>query len=130
MSGAAFDRTALMAAMRATAALPPRAVQVPQWGTVYVRALTVADVESAAEKSRAAADDADGAPRPARSEIARGVARILCDDQGVLLFDPESAADVTFLASQPWALLRRLTRESEQAVEAGGKNALPSASAS
>lgn len=128
MSGATFDRAALLAAMQATAANPPQPVEVPKWGTVYVRFLTVADVEAASEAAAPVADK-DAPPRPKR-DIARGVARILCDAEGTRVFDPSSPADIEFLASQPWALLRLITEAANAAAGGDAKNVPASDSSS
>ena len=99
-----MNREELIAAMRATATEAPRAVTVPKWGTVYVRDVTVAEVE---EQTNDTADKKD------KQRIARAVARILCDEQGNRLFDPEDQDDVALLARQPWKLLSKVIAEGE-----------------
>lgn len=102
-----MDRLALIAAMQATAAVRPLPVVVPGWGTVYVRALTVADVEEQAGDGAPAAEaDVPTTPPADRHRIARSVARLLCDAEGARLFNPADEADVALIAAQPWALLR------------------------
>lgn len=99
-----MDRAALIAAMQATASSAPSSVEVPGWGTVYVRQLTVAEVEEQA------ADTADGQDK---HRIARAAARVLCDASGERLMDPRSDDDVALIAAQPWSLLRRVLELSE-----------------
>ncbi len=99
-----MDRASLVAAMQAVAAEKPVAVAVPKWGTVYVRQLTVAEVDAQA---------ADTTDKDDKNRIARGACRVLCDEAGVRLFDPDDAHDVALVASQPWALLRQVLSASE-----------------
>lgn len=114
-----MDRTALVAAMQQTAAsVAPVAVDVPGWPRLYVRALTVAEVDVNTEADKASTD---------KRRFARGAARVICDENGARVFDAESDADVSLLAAQPWVLLQKVIEkantfngQSEQgAVEAG-----------
>jgi hypothetical protein len=98
-----MDRAALIAAMTATAAEKPVAVKVPKWGTVYVRMVTVAEVE---EQSADTEDKAD------KNRLARAACRVICDEAGKLLFDAKNAKDVDLLAGQPWPLLNRVLKAS------------------
>ena len=99
-----MDRNALIAAMEVTAAEKPIAVTVPKWGLVYVRQVTVAEVDEQSADTDAADD---------KNKIARGACRVLCDETGVRLFDPKSATDVALLARQPWPLLRAVLSASD-----------------
>ena len=94
-----MNRDQLIEAMRVTASAKPRPIDVPQWGRVYLRDITVAEVELQAEVD---IDKAD------KNKMARAAARVLCDENGVRLFDPENADDVNLIAAQPWSILRRL----------------------
>jgi hypothetical protein len=100
-----MDRASLIAAMQAVAAEKPRAVAVPKWGTVHVRQLTVAEVDAQAADTAGDKDD--------KNRIARGACRVLCDELGQRLFDPDKPDDVALLAAQPWALLRTVLQASE-----------------
>lgn len=95
---------ALIEAMRATATEAPRAVDVPKWGKVYVRDVTVDEVEEQTQ---------DTANKTDKHRIARGVARILCDENGARLFDPDDADDVALIAKQPWKLLSKIIETQE-----------------
>lgn len=95
-------RDDLIAAMRATASSKPRAVKTKSWGTVFVREVTVAEIDEQTS------DTADGKDK---NRIARGAARVICDEDGKRLFDPANEADVELLASQPWSLLRAVIRD-------------------
>lgn len=94
-----MNREQLIAAMRETAAAAPVAVKVKGWGTLHIRALTVAEAEQQA---------ADTTDKKDKNGIARAAARVLCDEKGVRLFDPENDEDVKLIASQPWAMLHKV----------------------
>lgn len=99
-----MDRAQLMAAMEAAAALKPHPIDIPAWGgTVYVRAITVAEVEDMKGKTND------------KHHLARAAARVVCDSAGALVFDPDSEADVEFIARQPWPLLQRVLAEGDKA---------------
>jgi hypothetical protein len=104
-----MTREELIAAMQATAAQKPRAVEVKGWGTVYVRSPTVEEVDA---DVGAQGEDEDGAPDKRR--IARGAARMICDEQGRRIFDPSNPADLDLLAKQPWPMLRLITSADEE----------------
>lgn len=92
--------------LKATAAAgaTPRPVEVPGWGTVYVRPLTVEEVDAAA----------DAKPSDAgKWRIARGAARVLCNDAGERLLDPANDEHVALIARQPWTLLQRVIEAAE-----------------
>lgn len=99
-----MNREELIAAMTATADAKPRAVKVPKWGTVYVRDVTVEEAEAHADDTKDGKD---------KNRIARGAARVLCDESGKRLFDPDSDADVALLAKQPWPLLRKVLQDDD-----------------
>jgi hypothetical protein len=99
-----MNRSELIAAMQLTAAEKPVPVEVKGWGTVYIRALTVAEVEEQAD---------DVADKNDKSRIARGAARLLCDEDGKMLFDPKNEEDIKLLAKQPWRLIRKIIDASD-----------------
>lgn len=91
-----MNRIELIAAMQAAAAkcVP---VDVKGWGgTVYVRSQNVAEVELQRER---------GGAEEKISRIARNACGVLCDEHGVLLFNPENDEDVQLVARQPWPFL-------------------------
>lgn len=115
-----MNRDELIAAMRTTAAAAaaPRPVDVPGWPRVYVRVLTVAEVDE-----NTAADNASTDKR----RLARGAARVMCDETGARLFDASNADDVALIASQPWPLLQAVVAkandvngESEKGIAEAG----------
>lgn len=93
-----MDAQTLIAAMRATAAAPPRPITVAGWGDLFVRQPTVAEVDIA----RREAEASDG------MELARGACRVICDSSGARVFDPGNSEHVALVASQPWALLQQV----------------------
>lgn len=99
-----MDRKALIAAMRQTAAAKPVKVKTKAWGDIYVRPLTVAEVE---EQSA----DTEGKDK---NRVARGACRLICDEEGTRLFDPKNEEDIALLASQPWSLLHQVIKASEE----------------
>lgn len=102
-----MNRTELLAAMAATAAMLPEPVDVAGWGTVYIKRLSVGDVTSIASD-----------PDPMTDTHAKGVARILCDETGALLFPPDPATGkidpegLAMIKAQPYALLIELVKRS------------------
>lgn len=106
-----MDRNALIAAMQATAAALPVAVEVPGWGTVHVRQITVAEVE---------AQTADTEAKDDKRRLARAAARVICDEGGDRLFDPSSEADLALISEQPWDLLRRVLEASQPTASGNG----------
>lgn len=92
-----MKREALIAAIRAAAAPKPREVTVPGLGTVFVRPLTVEQVDLQQQAKEDTDDDGKD-----RLRFARTFARTLCDAAGVLLFDPDNKEDVEMLAALPW----------------------------
>lgn len=99
-----MDRAALIAAMKVTAAEKPVAVTVPKWGEVYVRQLTVAEVDE---------QSADTDAKEDKHKLARAACRVLCDENGDRIFDPASKDDVSLVASQPWSILRKVLSASD-----------------
>ncbi|MEO8630198.1 MAG: hypothetical protein ABI612_19185 [Betaproteobacteria bacterium] len=91
-----MNREELRAAMQVTAKEKPRAVEVKGWGTVYIRSLTVGEVDDQAE---------DTANKKDKKRIARAAARLLCDENGQRLFDHDNDEDLDLIAAQPWKLL-------------------------
>ena len=103
-----MDRDQLIAAMREVAAEKPQAVTIGKWGTVHIRSLTVGEVE---------AQIAETSDKKDKHALARGAARLLCDETGKRLFDPDNAADVELLSMQPWKLLRELLDASDAQIK-------------
>lgn len=103
-----MNREELIAKMQVTAAQKPTAVTVPGWGEVWVRALTVDEVEAQNEDTSENAD---------RTRLARGAARLICDETGKRVFDPENPEDLKLISSQPWALMQQILAASDKQLE-------------
>ena len=85
-----MNREKLIAAMRDKATPKPTAVTINGYGTVYVRKLTVAEVDAQTEETTK------------DNKLARAAARLLCDENGARLFNPDSEDDIKLLSAQPW----------------------------
>lgn len=107
----------LIEAMKSTATPSPVAVDVAQWGRLYVRPQTVEEVDAFSELDK----DADANETSRKRRLARGAARVICDAQGKRLFDPTNEEHLTLLAQQPWPLLQKVLAKVNLEEEAGGK---------
>lgn len=115
-----MNRQELIAAMERTAERKVTAVDsVKEWGMVYVRLLTVEEVDEQTADTRAATEtDADGnVIKRDRTRFARAAARALCDEKGDPIFDPHKPEDIALLAKQPWKLLRQVLESSDKLEE-------------
>ena len=100
-----MNRAELLAAMEASSAVKPRLVKVPGLGDVYIRALTIADVD----EERADIDKKD------KASAARGACRVLSDENGNRLLDPSNPDDVAAMSKQPMRVLIALNKAAEEA---------------
>lgn len=98
-----MDVNKLMDAMRATASPKPVAVEVPKWGVVYVKLPTVAEVDAQAEIK----DDGN------KRRLARGASRVMCTEDGALIFDETNEEHLKLLEDQPWAILQKVLAAAE-----------------
>lgn len=87
----------------------PRAVPIAGLGTMYVLPLTVGDVDT----PQSPAPEGE----PEKRGIARGLMRILCDEQGNRF--PESPELLELMAAQEWAVLKPLSDAATGATDAG-----------
>lgn len=111
-----MNRAELIAAMEVAAAEKPTAITIKGWGKLYVRAVTVEEVE--------AQDDevADANDKPDKQNIVRAAARIICDENGDRIFDPYNKDDLALLGKQSWKRLRQIINavgDEVKAAEAG-----------
>lgn len=91
-----MNREELKAKILATARPRPVPVNVPEWGDVFVRPLLVGEIENMS---------ADADPK---LQTARGIARMLCDEGGELIFDPADPTDLFAINGLPAASLSRI----------------------
>lgn len=125
-----MNRAELMAAMQATATEKPRKITIKGWGDVYVRNLTVAEVDEQSQEQRQGADETvdpntlspvELMRRNKGYRLARSAARLICDENGKKLFDRDNPDDVALLASQPWKYLHQVLNTSDDFDEVAGK---------
>lgn len=109
-----MNREELIAAMTATAEQKPRAVKVKGWGTIYVRDVLVSEVNTDADELSAQFEKSIGISK-ARINLARSAARLICDEQGKLLFDPDNEADIKLLCSQTWKRVQKVVLDDDEA---------------
>lgn len=93
MSTAAEMRARILAA----GAPKPTPVETKTWGTVYVRMMTVADVDG-----QNITDPTD------KAQIARSVCRVLCCESGELLFDVNNPEDVQLVSGLSWPEISKI----------------------
>lgn len=114
-----MNRDELITALQQSAAQKPRAVFIKGWGQVYIRALTVAEIEEQTDQIDATETviGPDGKEvvkkKHDKSRLARSAARLLSDENGQRLLDPDNVDDVALLSKQPWSLLRAVLDASE-----------------
>ncbi len=104
-----MNRDQLVAAMQGTADEKPKPVPT-KWGTVYVKSPTVAEVEEQIAERKEGSD---------KHAIARAAARLICNEAGERIFDPDNPGDVALLASQPMAYLSAVTNAFNEGDAAG-----------
>lgn len=92
-------RDELIAAMQTSAAAPPVPVELKGWPVVYVRPVTVEEVED---------QSADTADKTDKHKIARAACRVICDENRKRLLDPDNEEDVALVAKQPWPKLKKI----------------------
>lgn len=100
-----MTRDDLLAMFKQTAVAEPRPVVIPKFGTVYVRDVTLAEVEEQR------ADTSDGKDK---MRMARGVCRVLCEKDGTLLFDANDPDDVRLVSQQPWRVISKIIEVAEE----------------
>jgi len=96
----------IRAAMAADGAEDIRPVEIPKWGTVYVRDMAAGESDTWVRKSRELKDEIGDL-----SEIhptAFVAAMIICDETGARVFDPLNADDLAFLSKRRQRDLNRL----------------------
>jgi hypothetical protein len=91
-------RDELLAAWEAEDAQPLTAVEIKGWPKIYVRSMTVAEVDA-----QQAVDG--GWKKDAKLSI--GTATVICDEKGNRLFDPDNEADVKRIGTRSWAKISK-----------------------
>jgi hypothetical protein len=94
-----MNRADLIAAMKKVASAEPKSLTVPGWGKIYIKPLSVKEVQ---DKKPSVLD-----PESKRA-LAIGVANVICDQKGNRVFNVESDEDVSLIESQPWPMLQKI----------------------
>lgn len=82
-------------------------VDVPRWGgKVWIRPPLVDEIKKQEQEEEDAAAVAD--PAAMGRTYARAVARILCDENGERIFDPDNADDIALLMKRREADLQKV----------------------
>jgi hypothetical protein len=104
----AFDRAAWREKITAVSGISPLKVNVPFWGECYVSALTAGQAAALAENTD------EGKKLDEKYGNIRLIAAMVCDPDGVALFDKSSVKDLDFLQLQRagviGALMKAITR--------------------
>lgn len=82
----------------------PRAVNIPGIGDVHVREITIGEIDEQIE---------DTADEKNKRGVARGACRLLCDEQGNRLLDPENPQHVAKMAKLPLRVLTAINKTTE-----------------
>lgn len=99
-----MKKAEILAAMSATASPPLRAINIAPWGVVHVRDALSGEVDlRGGDVAQKLADEAGMSVDNAK--LIRGLAQVMCDEDGERLFDPDSVEDLQTLGRQPWRLL-------------------------
>ena len=96
-----MDKSKFLANLRASA-VPLKPLQIPGWdGLVYIRAQTLGKIREILEERDSAAptetDDSRTAFQKDPLYLARSIAKIVRDEDGALIFDAKSDAEMTEL---------------------------------
>lgn len=89
----------LLQRMDTCAAEKPRSVDIRGLGTVFLRSITIGEVDE---------QIVDEADKKNKSAIARRACRLLCDEEGNRLLDPDNAAHVAKMAKLPIRVLNQI----------------------
>lgn len=95
---------ALLGAMDGMAAEKPRAVHIKGLGDVFIREITIGEMDAQIE---------DTADKKNKRGIARGACRLLADEAGNRLLDPENSDHVDRMAKLPIRVLTAIDKASE-----------------
>ena len=95
---------ALLGAMDLVAAEKPRLVKIKGLGDVFIREITIGEID---------AQIADTADKKDKRAVARGACRLLADENGTRLLDPDNPDHVDKMARQPLRVLTAINKASE-----------------
>lgn len=95
---------ALLGAMDTVAAEKPRRVTIAGLGEVFIREITVGEIDAQID---------DNADKKNKRGIARGACRLLADENGNQLLNPENPEHVARMAKMPLRVLTAINKASE-----------------
>ncbi len=95
---------ALLGAMDKVASEKPRLVDIPGLGEVYIREITIGEIDAQIE---------DTADKKNKRGIARGACRLLADENGNQLLNPDNPEHVSRMAKMPLRVLTAVNKASE-----------------
>lgn len=92
--------------LASTKPAPVQLKDMPEWGAAYVRVLTVGEIIN---QERDSADDKN------KPQLARAFCRLLCEEDGTRVFDPDNPADIQAVLELPWPMVRRVLEDGNKA---------------
>lgn len=99
-----MNRDQLLAAMDTMAVEKPRLVRIKGLGDVHIREITIGEIDAQIE---------DTADKKNKRGIARSACRLLADESGQRLLDPDNADDVSKMAKMPLRVLTAINKAAE-----------------
>lgn len=99
-----MNRDQLLTAMDSMAVEKPRALFIKGLGDVYIREITIGEIDAQIE---------DTADKKDKRGIARSACRLLADENGNRLLDPDDKADVDRMAKLPLRVLTAINKAAE-----------------
>lgn len=94
----------LLAAMDSMAIEKPRPVSIKGLGDVHIREITIGEID---------AQIADTANDKNKRAVARGACRLLADEEGNRLLDPDNKDHVDRMAKLPLRVLKEINKAAE-----------------
>lgn len=107
-----MNRDQLLAAMDGLADEKPKAVHIKGLGDVHIREITIGEIDAQIK---------DNEDKKDRAGVARGACRLLCDEEGKRLLDPDNKDDVAKMAKLPLRVLVAINKSADL-DEASEKN--------
>lgn len=101
----------LVAAFEAAAKEPPKAVTIKGFPTFYVRPLSIGEVDE---------QNANKDEWIKTHQLTAGAAMVICDAEGVLLFDPSNADEMRLIFKQSWPRMQQILAAMNEGEAASG----------
>lgn len=100
-----MGREALRQAILANPMEPLASVEIEPWGTIYIRPITIGDIDSGAGAEAASVD---------KMNLARFCCRIMSDETGSRIFDPSVEDDVKLVADLSFERMQKVLDKSKK----------------